>query len=311
LGKSLFADFILLFVTLIWGATFVMVKNAVSLLPPFTFNAVRFLLASVVLGLILWIMNRSVWRSFNRDLMKAGIKIGIWLFAGYAFQTFGLMYTTSSKAGFITGLSVVLVPLFSFWLLRQKIRKQTIAGVCIATVGLSLISFNKAESVNWGDLLVLLCAFSFAMHIVTVSRYASKFSAFLLGFVQISTVGIFSAMAALIFEKWRIAFDRDILMSPQVLHALVVTSVFATAFAFVAQSQFQKFTTATRTALIFSMEPVFAAVTAYLWADEILSPQAILGSLCILTGMILAELGGDDSGRSTHATEHETVSGAR
>jgi drug/metabolite transporter (DMT)-like permease len=303
LNKSILSDLILLFVTLVWGATFVLVKNAVALLPPFTFNAVRFLFASLVLALLLWGMNRSMWRMLNRDLIKAGIQIGIWLFAGYAFQTFGLMYTTSSKAGFITGLSVVLVPLFSFWLLRQKIRKPTIAGVCIATLGLSLLSFNKRESVNGGDLLVFLCAVSFAMHIITVGRFASRYSSFLLGFVQILTVGVLNVLAALIFENWQMAFKREILFAPNVLYALLVTSVFATAFAFVAQTQFQKFTTATRTALIFSMEPVFAAITAYLWAHELLSPQAILGSICILAGMILAELGGDDAGGSTQATE--------
>lgn len=284
-----------------------MVKNAVALLPPFTFNAIRFLMAAVVIGGLALLIHRFRPQTVQQGLMKGGIQIGVWLFAGYAFQTFGLMYTSSSKAGFITGLSIVLVPLFSVWLFRQKIRRQTSLGIVVATVGLFMLSFNRAEMVNGGDILVFFCAISFAMHIVTVGRYARQYPALLLGFVQILTAGILNAFAALIFEMANVEQVTRMqmlqtAMLPDVLSALLVTSLFATAFAFVAQSQFQKYTTATRTALIFSMEPVFAALTAYLWAGEVLSTKATMGALLILLGMILAELGSQDGKRETLQT---------
>lgn len=289
--RSYFADLILLWVTFVWGATFVMVKNAIAVLPPFSFNAIRFSLAALALACLIWLGHRSVLARWDRHLFKGGGQIGLWLFAGYAFQTFGLLFTTSAKAGFITGLSVVMVPLLAYWLLRQRMGKGTLAGVCIAAVGLALLTLQKAEAVNIGDLLILLCAFSFAMHIITVSRYAARYPALLLGFVQIATVALLNAIAALLFEPWNQVWQKQVLTSREVGTALLVTSLFATAFAFVAQSHFQKYTTPTRTALIFSLEPVFAALTAYFWAGEVFTPREFSGSLLILAGMILAEWG--------------------
>lgn len=289
MNKTIFADISLLLVALVWGATFVMVQNAISFLEPFSFNGVRFFIAAILLGAWLGIFERKQLNQFNRHLFLSGIIMGLWLFIGYAAQTIGLLFTTSSKAGFITGLCVVLVPLFSIFFLKQKPGIGAIIGVIIATAGLYLLTMTNSTSLNIGDGLVFLCAIAFAMQIIITGKYSSSYPSLLLTVVQISTVSVLSTVSALIFEDWQQAFQPEILLNRNVLSALIITAVFATALAFLAQTAFQKYTTATRVALIFAMEPVFAAVTAYYWADERLTISAVFGCLFIFTGMILAE----------------------
>jgi drug/metabolite transporter (DMT)-like permease len=288
--KQWVADGSLLLVAFIWGATFVLVQNAISFLEPLSFNGVRFSLAGLFLFGWLYLFHRSQLKMVNGKLLISGIFMGFWLFSGYAFQTIGLLYTTSSKAGFITGLSVVLVPLFAFFLLKQKPKANGIIGVLIAAIGLYFLTINGEVSINKGDLLVLLCAVSFGMHIVITGKYSSQFPALLLTITQIFTVSILCIISAFFYEDWTQMFNAAVLQKAEVWSALLITSLLATAFAFLLQTNFQRYTTATRVALIFAMEPVFAALTAYIWANERLTISALFGSLLILLGMILAEL---------------------
>jgi drug/metabolite transporter (DMT)-like permease len=164
-NKPWIADLILLFVAIVWGTTFVLVENAISFLPPFLFNGVRFFLASTSLFIILLFFYPNQLKSLNWKMIAAGVILGVWLFSGYLFQTVGLLYTTSSKAGFITGLSVVLVPLFSYFILKQKVSLQAILGISLATIGLYFLTFGDTNGFNIGDILVLFCAISFALQI--------------------------------------------------------------------------------------------------------------------------------------------------
>ncbi|MDZ5473180.1 DMT family transporter [Bacillus sp. 31A1R] len=288
--KTLFADISLLLVTFVWGATFVVVQNAIASLPPHSFNAVRFLLATLLLGGWLILFERKQLSHLNRKLLFSGVIMGVWLFVGYAFQTVGLLYTTSSKAGFITGLCAVMVPLLSIILLKQRPSKNAVIGVVIATVGLYMLTMTDMTALNKGDVLVFFCAIGFAMHIIFTGKYSSKYPSLLLTVIQIATVTICSFMFSLITEDYMTAFSPSVLFRSEVIFALLVTAVFATALAFFAQTNFQKFTTPTRVALIFAMEPVFAAATAYLWINERLSTSALIGCLLILAGMLFAEL---------------------
>lgn len=154
MNKKYIADFTLLFVAFVWGTTFVVVQNAISFLQPHTFNAVRFFMAALLLSVWLVVFRRDEIKAINKKLLLSGMAIGFWLFIGYACQTIGLVYTTSSKAGFITGLSVVLVPLLSFFILKIKPGIYAIIGVCIATVGLYLLTMTGTAVLNIGDLLV-------------------------------------------------------------------------------------------------------------------------------------------------------------
>ncbi|MFK9093386.1 DMT family transporter [Bacillus salipaludis] len=288
--KPIFADISLLLVTLIWGTTFILVQNAIDFLPPFAFNGIRFFIAALLLILCLLVFERKQLKQLNLKIIGSGVFIGFWLFLGYVTQTIGLLYTTTSKAGFITGLNVVLVPLFSMFLLKQYPTKSAIIGVLTATIGLFLLTMTDVSALNIGDGFVLICAISFAMHIILTGKFSSKYPTLLLTAIQILTVGILSIGSSFIFEDWKKSLRMDILFSQDVIIALVITSVFATAIAFFIQTNFQKYTTATRVALIFAMEPVFAAIVGYFWAHERLSISALLGCSLIFMGMVFAEL---------------------
>jgi drug/metabolite transporter (DMT)-like permease len=285
----LIADSTLLFVAFIWGATFVLVQQAISFLEPFTFNAIRFSIAAIILFIWFIIFKRDQLKYINLKFLLAGFFIGMSLFLGYALQTMGLLYTTSSKAGFITGLSVVLVPLLSLVILNHRPRTIAIIGSIIATLGLFLLTVGDTLSLNIGDLLVLGCAFAFAMHIILTGKYTNEFPTLLLTIGQIVAVALFSTVGAFLFEDWRRALVPSTLLEKDVLIALLVTSILATAFAFFAQTKLQQYTTPTRVALIFATEPVFAAITAYFWAHERLGSLAIVGCGFIFAGMILSE----------------------
>ncbi|AAM23907.1 drug/metabolite transporter (DMT)-like permease [Caldanaerobacter subterraneus subsp. tengcongensis MB4] len=280
MSKQLQSDIVLTLVTMIWGSTFIIVKNAIQSLPVYNFLFIRFLLAFLLLAAIFYKKLKKI----DKSTLMAASLIGTMLFLGYAFQTMGLLYTTASKSGFITGFSVVLVPILEAILLKRKPTKAATVGVVLAFIGLILLTTNIDLSINIGDFLTLLCAFAFAMHIVLISKYASKMDTYLLATVQIGMVALLSGIVSLIFEKPFIPTSLD------VWGAIIITGVFATAFAFVAQNTMQAYTTATHTALIFSLEPVFAALAAYLIAGETMSIRAIIGGAFMLAGIILSEL---------------------
>ncbi|MDP5275845.1 DMT family transporter [Chengkuizengella axinellae] len=290
LKKSVLADGVLLLVAFVWGTTFVLVQNAISFLHPFSFNGIRFLIAGLFLLLFILLYKLKLLKEIDRSLLISGMVLGIWLFLGYAFQTFGLLYTTSSKAGFITGLSVVLVPLFAVFLTKSKLTRNGIIGALVATVGLYMLTIGDRISMNNGDVLVFFCAISFAMHIILTGKYTNRYSSLLLTVIQVFTVSILSLLLAFLFEDWESQLQFNILFKNEVFIALGITSIFATALAFLAQTTFQKSTTPTRVALIFATEPVFAALAGYLWANEQLSHIAIIGCICIFVGMICSEL---------------------
>jgi drug/metabolite transporter (DMT)-like permease len=290
LKKQWFADATLFLVAFIWGATFLVVQKAIAELPPNTFNAVRFSIATVFLLLVLVLAAREQLKQFTLPLVRAGVIIGFWLCLGYALQTVGLLYTTPSKAGFITGLAVVLVPLLSLLFLQDRVKPAAIVGVLLAAFGLYLLTLNQSLSLNLGDILVLGCAISFALQIVITGKYAPVYPALPLAIVQLATVAVMSFGYAVLFEDWQRAFTPTVLLAPEVAWGLFITSIFATALAFFAQTAFQKYTSSTRVALIFALEPVFAALTSYIWIHEILTVRQLLGCLLIFSGMILAEL---------------------
>ena len=288
--KEWIAPLSLLFVSFIWGATFVVVQNAMSFVEPFTFNSVRFLFAGIILLLIQVIFAKKPSRKQLQKSSVSGLIVGFFLFIGYLLQTFGLLYTTSSKAGFLTGLSVVMVPILSFIFLKQRITPFIILGITFATIGLYLLTAGDSFAFNIGDILVLGCAIAFAAHILINGFFSKKISPLLLSTSQVLAVGIFSTICAFLFEDWQKLFSVDLWTNYSFLFALFLTSIFATSIAFFIQTSAQKHTSPTRVAIIFAMEPVFAAITGIIVANEQLSIPAIFGCLCIFLGMILVEL---------------------
>ncbi|HID87633.1 MAG TPA: DMT family transporter [Anaerolineae bacterium] len=287
-SRQLLADLALLLVALIWGSTFVLVKEAVSQARPFSFIALRFALATLTMILLF----RRRLRALGRRELLAGALIGVFLTAGYGFQTVGLQYTTASKAGFITGLSVVIVPFAAWLILGRRPAPNALVGVILATIGLALLSLQVGESltIERGDLLVLACAFSFALHIVTVGAFAPRMDPLALATAQIGVVALASGALALTVEGGWSGF------SGLVWFAALFTGLLATSLAFAVQTIAQVFTTPTHTALIFATEPVFAVLFGALLAGERLTGRALLGCGLILAGMLVAELGREKSG---------------
>lgn len=278
--RQIVAVFSLLLVALIWGATFVMVKEAISQIGVFTFLALRFLLAAFVLALIFWPRLRA---SSPREFL-AGALVGLFLFGGYALQTIGLKYTSVSKTGFITGLSVVIVPLLSTLLLRQKQNLTALVGVLLATTGLGLLTL-RGLSMAQGDLWVLGGAVAFALQIVALGRFAPQMETGILATIQVATVALLCAPFAWALE------GSPSQVSGQVWFAIFFTGIMATSLAFLVHSKAQRFTSPTHTALIFATEPVFAALFGYLLLQERLGSREILGCALILAGMAVGEIG--------------------
>ncbi|PEM44482.1 EamA family transporter [Bacillus toyonensis] len=288
--KEWLAPLALLFVSFIWGATFVVVQNAMSFVGPFTFNGLRFLFAGIILLFVQMIFSQKTSKQHIKQSSFAGLIVGFFLCVGYLLQTFGLLYTTSSKAGFLTGLSIVMVPILSFVFLKQKATIFVVLGITVATAGLYLLTAADSFQFNIGDILVLGCAIAFAAHILINGFYSKKISPLLLSTSQVLTVGIFSSICAFLFEDWENLFSISLWTNHSFLFALFLTSLFATSIAFFIQTSAQKHTSPTRVAIIFAMEPVFAALTGVLVANEQLSMSAIFGCLCIFLGMIFVEL---------------------
>ena len=275
------AEIYLLGIVIIWGSTFAIIKDILKQIMPFTFLSYRFFLATLVLGILFWKRIKYV----DKTILGKGSLIGIFLFLGYTFQTLGLKYTTATKAGFITGLSVVLVPLFSFFFIREKIRRNSAVGVILAFVGLWFLNYNKSFSFNFGDLLVLMCAVSFALHIILVGLYTRRLDYILLVIIQLFTVFILSVIFSLFLESPAV----HLYYSYKVWWAIILTAVFATALAFYMQNRFQQYSTATKTAIIFSGEPIFAAIFAYLLLGEKVGLITWVGGLLIFLGMIISQ----------------------
>lgn len=266
--------------TLIWGSTFVVVKEALADASPLPFLGIRFTLAGILLFLV---MGRGLG---ERQALGPGFLLGVFLFAGYLCQTTGLLYTTPSKSAFITGFAVILVP-FLQALHGFRLRVATIAGALLGLAGIYfLVLHSGVHAVNRGDVLTLFGAVSFAVHIVLVGSYTRRFSFRHLVPVQILVVGLLAAAALPLNLDFRLHWTAGL------IGALLLTAVLATGFAFSVQNWAQQFTPPAHTALIFALEPVFAALTSRLVLGERLGGKVFMGSVLILAGMVVSEIWG-------------------
>ena len=268
--------------TAIWGITFIMVKEALNEAPPFAFGGLRFLVAAFCNLLFILFHLKNI----SRQEIIGGIYCGILLFFGYAFQNFGLTITTASKSAFITGTNILMVPIFLLIFRGQKVKIKVWLAIFIATIGLYLLLDPVGGSINSGDLLTFGCAASFALHILLQDKYVrSGINILRFFFIQLTTVAIVSFLSHFAFET------QPILMSPQLQTALVVTGVFATFIGIGIMVWAQKILNPSETAIIFSMEPVFAGLFAWWYAGEILSVMGWFGGLLVVGSVIWAETG--------------------
>ena len=265
-------------VTAVWGVTFVQVKDAVALYPLFAFLAVRFAIATGVLALPAWTRVRSL----GRDGAAGGVLLGLLLAAGYVLQTAGLERTTVSSTGFITGMYVVLTPLLALALFRARIGLGAWGGVALATAGLAMLSGIQAGSVT-GDLLVLAGAAVYSLQIVLLERYAPRFDPLAFTLVEMAAAFCGLLVVAVVLG------DLGVPHGWTVWGALLATGVFASALGYLVQAWAQRRTSATRTALVFTMEPVWTAFFGYTLSGDRLGALGWAGSAAIMAGIVLAE----------------------
>lgn len=290
-SRSLTAHLLLLGVTLVWGSTFPLVKAALRDCSPLLFNLLRMVLATVALLAVNW---RALRQATQRELAYSTLA-GIFLGLGYQFQTAGLTLTTPTTSAFITGLVVVIVPLLTvFSAVRpsgtRPARPSAFAGAFIAFAGLVLLTTPSGSSAgvfsgfHLGEALTLACAFSFAAHLLTLSHAAAFTRARTLGATQIAVATL------LMLVTLPLGGRPHLHVTPVLLVALAVTGLLATAVAFTIQSWAQRHLSPTHTALILTLEPVFAWLTSLLFLGERLSPRALSGAGLILGGILLTEL---------------------
>lgn len=269
----------LLFVTLVWGSTFALVKSALDCMGPFYFLAVRFSLASIIMLLIFR-------KSFTGHKIKPGyILVGVFLFLGYVFQTIGLKYTSASNAAFITGLSVVIVPFLEIIFMKRNLPLTSILGAVSSAIGLWYLTGLHSFTMNYGDLLVLICALCFASQIITVGICAPNSDSGVIATTQVIVVAILSWLSIPIFRERVNTF-----ISVTAIWAIVITAIFATALAFYIQALAQKVINPTTIALIFATEPVFGGLFGYLILREVLTSTALFGAGLILFGMFITQI---------------------
>ena len=265
-------------ITAVWGYTFLAVKDATARMPVMDFLAWRFLLASVVMIAL----RPTCLRNVTRLELLRGLGLGAVLGLGYITQTYGLRYTSAAISGFITGMFVVLTPVMSWILLRHKTNRSTWMVVALATVGLALLTFN-GWSVGIGELLTLGCAVFFAIHIVGLGEWSSQYDPYAFSLLQIGAVAVISLVAA---TPGGIAVPPD----RGVWGVIVITGVVATAVAFVVQTWAQSLVSATRAAVVMTMEPVFAGFFAVVIGGNQLTLRILGGAACILAAMFIINL---------------------
>jgi drug/metabolite transporter (DMT)-like permease len=292
ISDSTLAHLLLLAVVFVWGATFVLVKDALQDASPLFFNLLRMTLAFIVLAVV----NRRQLRQISRGAQISGVIVGLFLAAGYQFQTAGLALTTPAKSAFITGLVVVFVPLLTivpaFRSSKTPAPRWTTAfGVLLAFSGLLLLTTPAGTSwhklfanIGLGDMLTMACALAFAGHLIALSHTSSRVPTGQLATVQIGVAAAFMAITLPLGGRPHLA------ITPRLLIALAVTSLLATAAAFTIQSWAQQHLPATHTAILLTLEPVFAGFTSFLILHERLGRRSLCGAALILAGIASIEL---------------------
>ena len=265
----------LIAVTAIWGSTFIVVQNAVSQMPVMDFLAIRFTVAALVL--FLW--RPRCLKGMTRQGWVRSILIGISLCLGFITQTYGLQYTSAAVSGFITGMFVVITPLFSWVLLRRSVNLSIWLAVALATIGLIFLSL-KGWSIGIGELLTFLCAVCFALHIVSLGEWAARYDTYGVALIQIGVVAIISMVAAI---------PNGITLPPNITvwGAVILTAIFASAVGFLIQTWAQTIISPSRAAVTLTMEPVFAGIFAVFIGSEQLTLRLMIGAAFVLSAMLI------------------------
>ncbi|MBI4549101.1 MAG: DMT family transporter [Ignavibacteriae bacterium] len=280
------AEVFLLSITVIWGSTFVITKGLLEENSPLWYTTLRFFLAALLLFLI---FPRRI-LSTSRSAVNSGVILGLFLFIGFALQTIGLLYTTASKSAFFTGMLVVLTPIVHFAaqyflnVRKKPLKVGNIVGVGNAAIGLYLMTSPASGGFTLGDGLTLLCALMFAFYIVYLDSVPTETDKMQLTFVMFFVCGVLGLLCAVSWENIHIQ------LTDEFIAALLYLTIFATVIAMAVQNRYQGDTTPTRAAVIFALEPVVAAVFAYVVREENIGTLGVIGGMIIISGLLLSEL---------------------
>lgn len=274
-----FARPLIVLATLIWGSTFVIMKNTLDSVPTFYLLAFRFTVATLILGLVFW----KKWRLLDRRYLKGGVVMGTFLFAAYSVQTFGLMGTTPGKNAFLTAVYCVIVP-FLYWLITKRAPdKFNVAAALLCITGVGLVSLNADLSITWGDILTLIGGVIYACHILAVAKSSQGKDVFLLTTVQFAVTAAWSWAFALIFEQFPTA------VSGGALGGLLYLAIAATAGALLFQNVGQKYTPPATAAVLLALEAPFGVAFSIFSGSEVLTGPMVLGFLFIFVSIICSE----------------------
>lgn len=275
----------LILVTVIWGGGFVASDIALESMKPFQIMMVRFLLASVLMGVISRGQQKSEEKLKDRaGAIKAGVLMGVTLFMGFAFQIIGLQYTTPSKNAFLTALNVVIVPFIAFVILKKKIGAKGIIGAVMSVFGVALLSLNGNFTVSLGDGLTLFCAVGFAFQIFFTSEFVKKYPASVLNTVQMFTAFVLSAISLMIFG------ENDFQVTTQGWLSALYLGVVSTTICYLLQTACQKYIDETKAAIILSMESVFGTIFSILILHEVVTVRMVIGCAVILAAVIISNM---------------------
>lgn len=275
----------LILVTVIWGGGFVASDMALESMKPFQIMMVRFLLASVLMGVISRGQRKSEEKLKDRaGAIKAGVLMGVTLFMGFAFQIIGLQYTTPSKNAFLTALNVVIVPFIAFVILKKKIGAKGIIGAVMSVLGVALLSLNGDFTVSLGDGLTLFCAVGFAFQIFFTSEFVKKYPASVLNTVQMFTAFVLSAISLMIFG------ENDFHVTTQGWLSVLYLGVVSTTICYLLQTACQKYIDETKAAIILSMESVFGTIFSIMILHEVVTVRMIIGCAVILAAVIISNM---------------------
>ena len=293
--KKFKAEGALLLATTIWGATFVIIKSALNDISPLLFVSIRFSFAALVL--LPFILKTL--KKVDKKTLCGGLLVGIFYFLGFASQTIGLNFTSATKSGFITGTFVLFTPIFQLIIEKRKPAKGSLIGIFLVLLGLIFLSskgntflnvFNEiGENFNIGDFLTLLCAVFFALYIVYLDIESKKLDLMSLVFLQIAITGLLGFGFTFVFSLSGLE-SIELNLSYNLLFAVLYTSILATIVTTILQTRYQKETTPTKAGIIFSFEPIFAALVAFVALNEKISDFRLLGCAFIFIGLLATEL---------------------
>jgi drug/metabolite transporter (DMT)-like permease len=278
--KPLKADLMILFITICWGSSYLFMKMGLDTLGEFNLIALRFGLAFILAAAIFYPRLRQV----NLRTIRYAMLLGSILFIMFTALTFGLKTTTTSNAGFLISLTVVFVPLIHTFLFKKKIEKKLIASILLALTGIALLTIQLPFTFKIGDLFCIAAALCYALHINVVSSAAQKVDTLSLGILQLGFTGLYAFVMSLILETPVLPSSTNGWI------AILVLSVVCSALGFILQTIAQKYTTATRTGLVFSLEPVFAAMFGFWFAHEIMNSVQYFGAALVFLSVVLASV---------------------